>query len=126
MSKSMQVKGIALQFVVPDVVKTAEFYRNVYGFTILGYFLDPPVYSMVERDGFRVHFGKADGTALRLNHEIRKGSFDLYIIVSDIDRMLIDLKARNADVLEGVVKRIYRSREITTRDCDGHIVTFGD
>jgi catechol 2,3-dioxygenase-like lactoylglutathione lyase family enzyme len=35
---------------VPDVVATAEFYRDKLGFELLGYFLDPPVYAMVRRD----------------------------------------------------------------------------
>ncbi|HLX11727.1 MAG TPA: VOC family protein [Bacteroidota bacterium] len=120
------VKGISSQIVVPDVVNTAEYYRDIYGFTIEGYFLDPPVYSIVSRNGFQIHFGRSDGNELRLNRSIRKGSFDLYIVVSDIDRMLAQLREKNAEILEGVVKRIYGSREITTRDCNGHIVTFGD
>ncbi len=38
---------ISPQFVVPDVVAAAEYYRSVLGFRILGYFLDPPVYAIV-------------------------------------------------------------------------------
>jgi hypothetical protein len=34
---------ISPQFVVPDVVAAAEYYRDVLRFRTLGYFLDPPV-----------------------------------------------------------------------------------
>jgi len=50
--------GIGPQLVVTDVIKTAEYYRDVLAFTIIDYFLDPPVYAMVQRDGMQVHFGK--------------------------------------------------------------------
>jgi hypothetical protein len=41
---------------VPDVVTAAEYYRDVLGFRILGYFLDPPVYAIVARDSVEIHF----------------------------------------------------------------------
>jgi catechol 2,3-dioxygenase-like lactoylglutathione lyase family enzyme len=49
--RKVEFKKIATQFVVDDVVRTAEYYRDVLGFEILGYFAEPPVYAMVARDG---------------------------------------------------------------------------
>ncbi|MEE1945183.1 VOC family protein [Pedobacter sp. KR3-3] len=60
--KKARLIGIAPQLVVNDVVKTAAYYGDVLGFNLIGYFLDPPVYAMVERDGFQLHFAKADDT----------------------------------------------------------------
>lgn len=56
---SVKFIKVAPPFVVTDVMKTAEFYRDSLGFKILDYFLDPPVYAMVERDDVEIHFGKA-------------------------------------------------------------------
>ena len=39
-----RLKMISPQLVVPDVVEAAEYYRDVLGFQILGYFYQPPVY----------------------------------------------------------------------------------
>src|SRR5882762_8987378 len=61
---AVRLTTICPQFVVPDVVAAAEYYRDVFGFRILGYFLDPPVFAMVGRDASEIHFGKADGGAL--------------------------------------------------------------
>jgi hypothetical protein len=58
---AVRLTTICPQFVVPDA---AEYYRDVFGFRILGYFLDPPVFAMVGRDTAEIHFGKADGGAL--------------------------------------------------------------
>ncbi|HLF63180.1 MAG TPA: hypothetical protein VI603_05495 [Saprospiraceae bacterium] len=60
MRKRIKVIGIAPQVVVTDVVRTAEYYRDELGFSSIGYFLDPPLYAMAERDGFQIHFGKYD------------------------------------------------------------------
>jgi catechol 2,3-dioxygenase-like lactoylglutathione lyase family enzyme len=55
-----RLTAICPTFVVSDVVATVEYYRDVLGFKILGYFLDPPVFAMVARDAAEIHFGKAD------------------------------------------------------------------
>jgi hypothetical protein len=60
MSNTAKIIGTAPQLVVEDVIKTAEYYRDKLGFAIIDYFLDPPVYAMVHRDGFQIHFGKSD------------------------------------------------------------------
>jgi hypothetical protein len=46
--KTAKLKMISPQFVVPDVKVAAEYYRDVFGFKVLSYFWDPPVYSIVQ------------------------------------------------------------------------------
>jgi len=119
------LKSIAPQLVVADVVATAEYYRDVLGFKVLGYFAEPPVYSMVARDGVEMHFGKAEAAGTS-NSIVRSGSFDVYIWVSDINAIFEELTASGADILEGPVKRIYESTEVVVKDCNGFILTFAD
>jgi catechol 2,3-dioxygenase-like lactoylglutathione lyase family enzyme len=127
-SSPVTFKKLAPQLVVPDVVKTAEFYRDELGFTILGYFFDPPVYAMVGRDGAEIHFGKADeGAHLQFNETIRHGlGTDVYIWVSDLDQLFEELSSRNVEIVEGPIERIYGSREVTVKDCNGFQLVFGD
>lgn len=122
---SLKLKSIAPQFVVPDVVKTAEFYRDELGFTILGYFADPPVFAMVARDGVEIHFGKADGDHVQVNESVRRGlGTDAYIWVTDIDALFQEMSARDVEILEGPVKRIYECTEVVIRDCNGFQLVF--
>ncbi|MEO8574258.1 MAG: VOC family protein [Pyrinomonadaceae bacterium] len=121
----LKFKRLAPQFVVTDVVKTAEFYRDQLGFTILGYFADPPVFAMVERDDVEIHFGKADGGEIRTNESVRHGlGTDAYIWVSDIDALFTELSRRGVDIIEGPVKRVYESTEVVVRDCNGFQLVF--
>ena len=55
------------QFVVPDVVAAPEYYRDVWGFGLLGYFVDPPVFAIVAGDSVEIQFGKADASFAELD-----------------------------------------------------------
>src|SRR5262249_1902836 len=105
--------------------KTAEYYRDVLGFSIINYFLNPPVYAMVQRDGFQVHFGKADGNNIQRNEQVRKISVDVIIWVPEIDRFFEELASRKADIVEGIVTRSY-GREFVIRDCNGFKIAVVD
>jgi len=117
--------GIAPQLVVTDVVKTAEYYRDILGFNVIGYALQPPVYAMVERDGFQIHFAKGDGE-IRTNEQLRKAITDLVIWVPQIDAFFEELSLAGVDIAEGIVKRVYGSREFIFRDCNGFKILVGD
>jgi predicted enzyme related to lactoylglutathione lyase len=126
-SSPAKFKKLAPQFVVPDVVKTAEFYRDELGFTILGYFLDPPVYAMVRRDDAEIHFGKADSDKIQVNESVRHGlGTDAYIWVSDINELFRELSERSVQILAGPIERVYGSREVVIKDCNGFQLVFGD
>ena len=121
----LKFKRLAPQFVVSDVVMTAEFYRDKLGFTVLGYFADPPVFAMVERDDVEIHFGKADGGEARTNESVQRGlGTDAYIWVSDIDALFAELSERDVEIVEGPVKRIYESIEVVVKDCNGFQIVF--
>lgn len=127
MTTRAKFKQLTTQLVVPDVVRTAEYYRDTLGFTILGYFLDPPVYAMVRRDDIEIHFGKSDTGETFSNQTLRRGlGADAYMIVSDIDALHDELTAAGANVTLPPTKRVYGSIEFEILDCDGHKIVFGD
>lgn len=119
--------GIAPQFVVPDVVRTAEYYRDKLGFEILGYFLDPPVFAMVRRGVAEIHIGKSDTGEMQVNENVRRGlGTDAYIFVDRINELYAELLANEVEIIEGPIKRIYDCVEITIRDCNGFRLVFGE
>jgi uncharacterized glyoxalase superfamily protein PhnB len=126
MADKVKIKGIAPEFVVNDVVQTAEYYRDVLGFEINGYFLDPPVFAIIERSGIRIHLGKSDAGTYKTNYEFRKITSDAYIWVDDTTRLFEELIVRKADIVEAPTMRVYGMREMKVRDCNGYLLTFGD
>ncbi|HMD06097.1 MAG TPA: VOC family protein [Candidatus Acidoferrum sp.] len=123
---AVECRMISPQFVVPDVVVAAEYYRDVLGFHIRGYFLDPPVYAIVARDSVEIHFGKADtGHGSSLNIQRRKGSIDAYIWVNDLDPLYEELKERGAKIVEPPETRVYKCYEMVVEDALGFRLAFG-
>jgi Glyoxalase/Bleomycin resistance protein/Dioxygenase superfamily len=127
MSEKAKLKQVAPSFVVADVMKTAEYYRDELGFTILGYFLDPPVFAMVARDGVEIHIGRIDeGKTVRVNEEARKGlGTDAYIFVDDVQALYEEFKEKNVEIVEGPVRRVYNRIELTIKDINGFQLVFG-
>ena len=124
--KLAKLRAIAPQFVVPDVIKTAEYYRDVLGFKILGYFPDPPVYAIVGRDNVEIHLGKGDTNIAQGNVTRRSGGLDAYIFVKGVDDLFEEFRQRQVDIVEGPIDQIYGQREIMIRDCNGFTIGFGD
>jgi uncharacterized glyoxalase superfamily protein PhnB len=118
-------KSISPHFIVPDVVASAEHYRDVLGFKILSYFLNPPVFAIVARDNVVIHFGKSDNGALPSPNVARREiGVDAYIWVNDLDALYAELKASGAKILEGPTLRVYKCYEIVVEDHFGFRLCF--
>lgn len=127
MSDSVTFKSVAPQFVVRDVVKTAEYYRDQLGFTILGFFADPPVFAMVARDGVEIHLGKSDGEVVQVNESVRHGlGTDGYIWVSDVQGIFDELSKKDVEIVDGPIKRVYDVTEVVIKDCNGFQLVFAE
>lgn len=126
MNNNPQITGTAAQIVVPNVVKTAEYYIDVLGFELVDYFFEePPVYGIVQRDGHQVHFGKSDGGIIHLNDTIRKGMPDFILRVPEIEAFYAEVKGKGAVIAQQIIRRSY-GREFIIEDCDGHLVHVCD
>ena len=78
------------QFLVADVVKAAQFYRQKLGFKI-GPYGEPPLFVIVSRDRVQImlnHSEKGYGSSNRAHKE---ESDDAYIWLSDLDGNIIGL-----------------------------------
>jgi len=118
-------KAICPHFVVPDVVASAEYYRDVLGFKILGHWLDPPVFAVVARDDVVIHFGKSDNGALPSPNVTRRGiGLDAYIWVNDLDALYAELLSRGAKILEPPAVRVYKCYELLIEDNFGFRLCF--
>ena len=121
------------QFTVPDLVRTTEYYRDVLGFQIAGYWDgervsdtadSAPFFAIVSRDQVQLFFSRADQTDVRTVRA--EGANDAYIRVTGIDALAADLRRRGADILDGPEDRVYGQRELVIRDCNGLILTFAE
>lgn len=112
------------QFAVTDVVKTAEYYRDFLGFTISGYWMNPPVYAIVERDGVTLHFGKSDQPQPS-STTWRPEGLDAYIRISGIHDLFEEFKSKGIEFIDPICAREYGMIEFTIKDCNGFVLVFG-
>ena len=118
-------KSVSPHFVVPDVVASAEHYRDFLGFKILSYFLDPPVFAVVARDDVVIHFGKSDNGALPSPNVTRRSiGLDAYIWVNDLDALHAELQGRGAKIIEPPAMRVYKCYELVVEDNFGFRLCF--
>lgn len=116
---------ISPQFVVPDVVAAAEYYRDVLGFRIPGYFADPPVFAIVSSDSVEIQFGRADGERPPSpNWTPRQGGLDAYIWVNDLDSLHTELKARGVKIIGAPELTVYECYEMVVEDHFGFHLCF--
>ena len=124
----LQTEKCGPYFLVDDIFATAEFYRDVLGFTFDEFFGDPPSFTIVKRDDVRIMFRQvrpAQPAIARPNPTVMDETFDVYVYVSNVDQLATELRAKNADIVEGPVNRIYNMREFLVRDCNGYVLAFG-
>jgi len=120
------------QFTVPDLVRTAEYYRDVLGFRIADYWdgeratptpATPPLFAVVWRDDVELFFNRADAPVARGR---APGAYDVYFRVRGVDALAAELRGRGADIVDGPADRVYAQRELVVRDCNGLVLAFGE
>ena len=118
--------GISPQLIVDDVISTAEFYRDAFGFQFDNFFGNPPVFVIVRRDGVQINFRQtlSDKQGNSSNTQWVKDTYDIYIRVDNVETLAAELRAKNAEILQELVTRSYAMREIIVRDCNGYVLCF--
>ncbi|HEX3918678.1 MAG TPA: VOC family protein [Caulobacteraceae bacterium] len=116
------------QLFVADVIDTAEYYRDVLGFSFERFFGNPPVFVIVNRDGARLLFKNAppEKRPLPSNMSAPGGFTDVYLYCDDVDALATEFRAKGAEITrEPTLQREYNGRELHVRDCNGRTLCFG-
>jgi predicted enzyme related to lactoylglutathione lyase len=120
-------KGVSPSFLVDDVVKSAEFYRDVLGFSFDRYWGEPPCFVIVIRDYAEISLGNPGSPGLmRPNRKAHPdAAWDAYIWVEDVENLHRELNAKGAKIIRGPESTFYNTREIEVEDCNGYVICFG-
>jgi catechol 2,3-dioxygenase-like lactoylglutathione lyase family enzyme len=116
----------APHFLVADVRRAAEYYRDKLGFRIIGYFFEePPVFGMVDRDRAEIHLRRADDGLKGSNGERVGDALDCYIRVDDVEALHAEFNERGAEITLAPTLQSYGMKEVYVRDPDGYTICFG-
>jgi predicted enzyme related to lactoylglutathione lyase len=117
---------VAPQFIVADVVATAEYYRDVLGFTISDYFLDPPIHAIVTRGQSQVFLSAATGNVGSSNRSLKPAGIDAYFRVTGLVLLAEEIRTNGGMIVEGPVTRSYEVCELVVKDPNGFVLVFGE
>lgn len=112
-------------FLVKDVVKSAEYYRDVLGFRFDRYWGEPPCFCIVWRDAVEIFLKQPEcpeQAAIQPNGS--GGAWDAYINVDSADALFEELRAKGATIVREPDDTVYEMREFEVRDPDGHLLCF--
>lgn len=117
--------GSAPILLVPDVIASAEYYRDKAGFALEGLYGEPPNFCILGRDGHRLMLAKAPAEAIRPHWQVVPQMWNVYFWVDDVDAMYAELKQRGAIIDYELHLKPYGVREFGIQDLAGHDIAFG-
>ena len=126
--KEQQRWSIAPYFIVDDVVRTANYYRDKLGFHYERLWNEPPSFCMVKRNGIIVMLSQLETTgSMRPNHlpDPEGGAWDAYIWIDDADALFAEFKSRGVKIVRNICNQIYGCRDFEVEDCNGYRLCFG-
>jgi catechol 2,3-dioxygenase-like lactoylglutathione lyase family enzyme len=114
-------------FPVANVEQSMAFYEQVLGFRC-EYSAGAPIqFAICSRDGFAIMLRRVSEPELIAPVEKQGGTWDAFFWVSDTEALHSEFKSKRADIAYGpVIQEAYQMKEFAIRDCDGHVLGFGE
>jgi predicted enzyme related to lactoylglutathione lyase len=106
---------------VPDLERSAAFYRDVLGFEIRD--MGDPGWRMYVRDACRIMAGECPGAIPP--QQLGDHSYFGYLVVDDIDGLHAKAFAAGAEITKAPADEAWGMREFGLRTVDGHRIMFG-
>lgn len=119
-----RLTGIAPHFLVEDVGRATDYYRDRLGFSVMPGSRDPATFAMVSRDTARLQLSRMEGGRGGSNRKWKPSVADIYIWVNNVDELYRELVARQADIVGPMQRKHYGTMELEVRDPDGYILCF--
>ena len=117
------LSSVSVCFLVDYSVKSAEYYRDVLGFSFNRCWGEPPCFVMVQRGGVELFFSSngAKGN-MRPNHiAFPDFTWDAYVRCHNVDQ---EFKAKGAQITREPEATFYEMKEFEVKDCNGYILCF--
>jgi predicted enzyme related to lactoylglutathione lyase len=120
--------SVAPDFIVDDVVATANFYRDKLGFQYERFWGEPPCFAMVYRSGITIMLSQFEKTGLMRPNSVvapHGGAWDAYVWVDNSDALYEEFKGKGVKIAREICDQEYGCRDFDIQDCNGYTLCFG-
>ena len=114
-----KLRAFSAVFTVRDVHRSLDYFVAQLGFQEKFRLGDPISYASVERDAVSIHLKPPSRESDTV------GRSGIYVLVTSVDGMQEELRARGCDIEVPPTDLFYGMREMALRDIDGNHITFG-
>ncbi len=140
MADTARLTGVAPMFLVDNVERTAEWYRDHLGFTIGDYFREHEhphpageepegvvEFVILARDGQQLMLGRTvePGLGVASNTDAKQFSSDAYFWLTGVKALHEAVQATDANFRQELELQPYGLWEFQVLDLDGRVITFG-
>lgn len=125
--KTGKITGSAPILLVSDIVNSAEWYKEKLGFSFDKLRGEPPVFCILERDGFRLMLSQVkDKNEIKPHWKIVEKMWNVYFWVDDAESMYKEFQKRGAKIDYELYLTSYNVKEFGINDPDGYDIAFGE
>jgi uncharacterized glyoxalase superfamily protein PhnB len=105
-----------------DIQKALSYYTNVLGFTFDFEYGDPVVYAGVKSGDVEIYFSYDAAIASSIKEQ--RLCPEIFIWLSDADKLFKEHLANGADVIESISDRPWGARQYVIKDINGYHLKF--
>lgn len=124
---STAILRAAPYFPVADVERSVAYYETILGFPCEYRGGSPAFFAICARDGHGIMLRKVEQPQRIVPNERQGGTWDAFFWVDDARALHDELRTKGADTVYGpLIQERYNMLEFAVRDCDGHVLGFGE
>ncbi len=121
-----KLTGTAAILLVKNVIISAEYYRDMLGFTIVNYYGHPPGFAIVQRDDNYLMFSSAPPEKITPNWKIAEKTSNVYFWVNDAETLYKEFVDSGANIDYSLYTTPYGIKEFGINDPDEYDISFGE
>jgi uncharacterized glyoxalase superfamily protein PhnB len=119
-----RIRAIAPQFLVDDLERAVEYYRDRLGF--ITDFVYDSFYAGMSRDGAPIHLKCAPKAVSDRTHRKQNEHLDAYLAVTGLEALFQELQSRGAMIVRPPEQRPWACKDFYVEDIDGYLLCFSE
>jgi len=125
-NRERNLSTVCVCLIVDDIVKCAEYYRDILGFSFQRIWGEPPCFVMLHRDGVEFFFSSDGRKGLARPNHVANPDFtwDAYVRCRDVAALLQEFRSKGAEIAREPQVMPYEMKEFEVKDCNGYILCF--